>query len=215
MIDCIDLDNYALTGNVSRYNEDSLTAQQLLMKSARRTKDALHLLKSLYDGVKSMYTTLELNYDNKTEALSIADATKIPFSSALPIRKYYFLFNENSKAFIELAGDIAKVINEGLNAFTEITTKLSNVEGIEDKLKELSSFVDNCYIDIYDDCSYTTLELAGNTACKVNEFITAVNMLEDLAKYINSASKVVITYDSDGEMLITVITEQNEEELLL
>ena len=212
MINCIDLDNFALTGNVSRYNEDSLTAQQLLIKSARHTKDAVELLKSLDEGIKNMFSMLELSYNSGLEELVLSENTHIMYNGARRIARYYFLFNENSKSLIELAGDINKVINDGLTAIPNIISQLSNVEGveIEDKLEELQAQLDNCYLDIYDDCSFTTLELAGSTAKNVNEFITLVNMLETIAITINSSS-LTFSYTEDGEMLITSVANNDDE----
>lgn len=210
MIECINLDNYAVTSNASRYNEDSLTAHNLIMRTAKRTKQAIQLLKSLYDGITAMYSNLKAEYVESLEELDLALIKTIPYDNPSYLTRYYFLFNEDAKGLIELAGDINKSVNNGFTAYAEMITQLSNINGIEDKLKELENYVDSCDIAIYDECSYTTLELAGHTAKNVNDFITAVNMLEDIVKFINN-SKLTIDYDSDNEMIITVIANDNEE----
>ena len=198
MIECIDLDNFALTGNVSRYSEDSLTAQQLLIKTARRTKETVALLKSMVDGLKN-FTSVE--YNTPLEELVLKT---VEYSQTNYITKHYFLFNENSKGFIELAGDISKVINNALECYPEIISiikdlqAIKDVDGVQAKLTELETHVDSCFSPIYDECSYTTLELAGHTANKLNEFIITVNMVEEIVILFNSTP---VTYDSTEEML--------------
>ena len=213
MIDCINLDNYAVSTNVSRYNEDGYTAQNLLIKSARRCKDCLKLLTSLNDGVAQMFNTIKTEFNAGAEELSIAEQVHIVYDKSRAIARYYFLVNENSKSLIELASDINKVINNMLATVPDIIAKLGNVAGIEDKLAELQAHIDTCYLDVYDECSYTTLELAGATARNVNEFITAVNMLESIADFIN-ANQFTVEYDGADEMIITLIDSVDDNETL-
>ena len=214
MINCIDLDNFALTGNTSRYNEDSFTAQNLLIKSARRTKECVHLLTNINEGIKGLVNVTSTSYNAKLEELAIANKLKIIYDKTQAIRRWYFLINENSKSLIELASDINKVINDMLTTLPEIVALLKNITGVEDLVKELETLIDSCYLDVYDSCSYTTLELAGNTAKNVNSFIDIVNSFENVVNIIN-ASSIEITYDADNEGIITVIREENNEILIL
>lgn len=52
---------------------------------------------------------------------------------------------------------------------------------------------------IYNEDAMTAIELAGVTACKVNECVEAINGMLDLLEVVNR--ELSIGYDADGEAL--------------
>lgn len=214
MISCIDLDNFSLTGHYSRYNEDSLTAQQLLIRCVRKTKETTETLTSISEGIDGFLKYLRIAYDEGNEELTVHEEYYITTSIRQNLNRYFFLFQEDGKSAIELAGNVNKVINEGLTLVAELITKLSVIAGIEDKLKELQTYLDGSYLDVYDECSYTVLELAGNTGKYVNDYITVVNMLITIVDYVNN-SELSVDYTDADEMLVTVVADaDNNNEIL-
>lgn len=193
MINYINLDNFALTGNVSRINEDSLTAQQLLIRSARKSRECLRLLAKLGYSIKTAQEETVKEYDAWAEELTLYDKV-ILTAKDIPItfNRFYFLFAENSKSLIELAGDINKAINECLTFIDKLCGLLLNIDPTkEDTVKELRTHLDSCYVNVFDECSYTTLELAGYTARYVNEFVKSVNMLNDTVNTFDNITPAV------------------------
>ncbi|MBO7345324.1 MAG: hypothetical protein J6U92_05245 [Clostridia bacterium] len=157
---------------------------------------------------------LRIAYDEGNEELTVHEEYYITTSIRQNLNRYFFLFQEDGKSAIELAGNVNKVINEGLTLVAELITKLSVIAGIEDKLKELQTYLDGSYLDVYDECSYTVLELAGNTGKYVNDYITVVNMLITIVDYVNN-SELSVDYTDADEMLVTVVADaDNNNEIL-
>ena len=207
MLDCIkDIDNYALTGHTSIYNEDGLTAQQLLMTCAKRVKECINVCEVLHSNNYKLIET-KTNYNSQSEELVIG--LNSLFNAKAYVNRFFLLFKENAKSPIELAGTINNAINECLNVLTSTTTFF---DSYDDELvtadnEKLKSLINTAYVDIYDDCAMTLLELAGITAKNVNELVTCVNALEELT------NKIVATYD--GEEYSSIFAEYDDENEIL
>lgn len=205
MIDCIELSNYALTGHYSRYLEDSLTAQNLLMRTAKKTRECVNIVDNLTDAVALAYVDTVQSYDPATEELAVAEVVKISLFKGKTSARWYILFNENAKSFIELTGNVNKAVNECLKELEGCVTHLKTL--LEHKtLDELQQAIDNAYIEVYDDCSFTALELAGTTANNVNCLIDIINSLETFLE--NGAG---ISYTEVDETIITSLVEDEDE----
>lgn len=200
MIDCINnIDNYALTGHTSVYNEDGLTAQQLLILCAKRIKECVNVCEDLHArGYNIINARATYNADSEEIAITLEKILR----RANYITRHYFLFNENAKSVIELAGSINKAINECLNVLAKVCSALGDNPGAT----TLKALIDNAYVDVYDDCAFTILELAGITAKNVNALIEIINKLEDIT--IN-----IITYGN--EEYVTVFDGNENETIIL
>lgn len=203
-----ELQNYALTGNVSRYNEDSLTAQQLMIATTKKARECLQTLVNIADGINGLYVALTVEYNGNLEELKLAEKVNIVVKAVEVFNKFYFLFAENSKTLIELSGNVNNGINQALVHITDVLPMLEGLD-VDSELAELKSHLATCYVDTFDECSFTTLELAGNTARNVNELVKAVNMLGDIVTKIN-ASLMPLAYDNEN-MTTPVIFNEDEE----
>jgi hypothetical protein len=216
MIYNIDLDNYALSGHTGRINEDNNTASYLLLKTVKKCKECCNVLAGLCDGVELIRNVNVVEYDPNSENLSLYTRYFID-TSTVKNGKRYFLFNEDSKSFIELAAIVNKKINEGLQAIEKAYDVLATLEDLEvsTELKnELKNHVNACYVNVFDDCSMTTLELAGATARNVNDFVTAINLLSDVIEQVNKATFELATY-TDPETLTASVIDSGNENLVL
>lgn len=200
MLDCIkNIDNFALTGSTSIYGEDTVTAQQLLIKSAKKVKECVNVCEKLYENNYTVITQ-ELTYNAEQEELAIKSIKLSLTNASAYVQRFFYLFNENSKSPIELAGNINSAINECL---TVIENTCKGLTG--DSIKTLLAELDGLYVDIYEDCPMTLLELAGKTAKNVNGLVSTINQLEVI---INT---LVISYSEDTESLnaLTGVEDEN------
>lgn len=77
---------------------------------------------------------------------------------------------------------------------------------ISEKLEALRAFAITAKTAIYNEDAMTAIELAGATACKVNQCIDAINSMIDILDGLNfdNAGNVtgsVATYDANGEVI--------------
>lgn len=132
------------------------------------------------------------------------------------------VYNEDGMTAQQLAIKSANKIKECMLAISDLAEAIENIEKflkinyaseseeltltIEQKVQEIKSQVNTCYVNIFNENAMTSLELAGQTAKSVNECLKVVNMLSDLVLEI---SDNVITYDLSTETL-TIGGEENE-----
>lgn len=194
---CIDLDNYALTGCFSRYNEDSLTAQQLFIKTAKKCKECVNTIDGLRKSIENAYIINSSTIDPSTEEVIVEVRLYLKIASYRTYSKYYFLFNEDSKTFIELSADINKAINECLTELSNLINKIKELGIDSTELAALNTSIDSSYVEIYDDCSFNILELSGRTAKNVNCLIDIINNFEN-----NLDLTASITYSDDESLAL-------------
>jgi len=205
-------DRYELTGCIGIINEDNLTAQQLHIKNANKMKECLIAVSDISDFVAS------IGYKAGDEELTITIAKRTTTTNALLNNSYRWIFNRDAISIIELAHNVSSAVNECLNAVEttannlvdlvnaiydeqaeELTLFTGDNPTIADSLKDIKDQVNASYVYPYDECSYTVLELAGNTACQVNECVKAVNMLADM--YNKVINNLKLTFNSNSEEL--------------
>lgn len=205
------VENYALTGCVSVNNEDGLTGQYLLMNSARKVRECLTTLLSISTAINSVTVDMLVDYNKTDEELGIINVLLLKVSSSNSLRKFYFLFNENSKSQIELAGDITSAINQSLDYMPEILFKIKELDPEkENTVKELTQVINNSYVNVYDDCAMNLLELASNTAKAVNSLVRLVNDVYELINTINGLTLTTADFTGEDETLSTNISVNNE-----
>ncbi|MBO5712863.1 MAG: hypothetical protein J6R88_01500 [Clostridia bacterium] len=187
------LTNYALTGHTSRYNEDGLTGQQLLIKSARTCKKCLETIVNVMEGINTAYpevlataTQVGTTANGNLYELGLQQNIKIPVAKVDKINTFYFLFAEDGKSLIELSADINNCVLQGL----EQVEKLSNAftllhSSTEEKVSELKTYLNGCEVVVFDDCALTVLELAGHSAYNVNQLVKAVNIVLTIVNNLN------------------------------
>lgn len=208
-LDCIkDIDNYALTGCTSIYNEDGLTAQQLLITCAKRVKECINVCEVLHTNNYEVVETTN-TYNSNAEELVIG-LNKL-FSAKAYVNRFFFLFKENAKSPIELAGTINSAINECLDVLASTTSLLTNFSDskVQEDVKVLTSLITGAYVDIFDDCAMTLLELAGITARHVNDLVKAVNSLELIT------DNIINVYNGDSEEYSTIFSGAEDEILII
>lgn len=208
-LDCFnDIDNYALTGHTSRYNEDGLTAQQLLIKCAKRVKECINVCEVLHENDYAVIESIA-NYNAGGEELIVG--LNNLFSAKAYVNRFFFLFKENSVSQIELAGNINLAVNECLNVLTATCKMLENYDNVNltADIVELLKLINNAYIDVFDECSMTLLELAGNTAKNINELITIINTLEKIT------DNIVSFYNGDSEEYVAFFKGEEDEILII
>lgn len=121
--------NYGLTTSVGVYNEDSMTAQQLNIKSANKIAECLKVIKEYSDRVAVIEEVLQISYEEGNEELTLTFDKKIEDLKTQIDSSYRCIYDENAMTNLEQAGSMARAVNElvkTVNMYVEV------VEEIED-----------------------------------------------------------------------------------
>lgn len=203
MIELLDLDNYALTNHVSRYNEDGLTGKYLLMSAGKKLKESIYAIDTIKDAIDTSKLDSYIEY-SADETLYLGKQVRTSINIKKSSNRYYPTLLEDGKSPIELAGNINRIINEGIEYIESYLSELTDVPGAENLKEILPSY----YVDMYNDCAMTLLELAGVTANNVNNFVDIVNNLY-------SVLQGDFNLDPNAEILTLAITiDENETGIL-
>ena len=128
---------YALTTNVGLYNEDSMTAQKLMIESAKKIKECLEMVSVLSEGIENIYNFLKINYNEENEELELSIGEKITNLKSQVNSSYVCIYNEDALTSGELAGRTAQATNECLKA----------VNMLCDLVEEINEFVTLNYVN--------------------------------------------------------------------
>ena len=116
----------ALTGlATSLYNEDSVTATELSLKTAKKARECMEVVKGLCDTVQELIETLDvdLEYNEESEELTLTHRLKKLANEANEC--YYSPFNEDAMTALELAGCTARHVNECIRLINEFADCLA------------------------------------------------------------------------------------------
>lgn len=199
---CNDIDNYALTGSTSIYGEDKITAQQVLITTVKKVKECVAVCEELTNNIDNLLTERIVTYPDGAMSIYLEFNG---FKAKTPGYRWHFLFNENAKSPIEVAGNVNCAINECLNVLNTVVARLLDYPTIEKALNELKTAVNGSYVDVYNECAMTYLELAGSTAKAVNDLVKLLNSLEE------TVTKIAVLYNGENEeltMLVNLIEEE-------
>lgn len=108
--------NFALTNSLGVYNEDSMTAQELSIKSANKIKECLLMVDDLATSINNIKEYLGINYNADSEELELTIGQKVTELKEQVNKSYVCIFNENAMTQLELAGQTAKAVNECIKA---------------------------------------------------------------------------------------------------
>lgn len=78
---------------------------------------------------------------------------------------------------------------------------------LSEKLEALRAFAITARTAIYNEDAMTAIELAGVTACKVNQCVEAINSIIDILEDLNidvdgsGSGGASVTYDANGEVI--------------
>lgn len=120
--------NFALTNNLGVYNEDSMTAQELSIRSANKIKECLLMVDDLAKGIENIKDFLKLSYDS--EELELTIGQKVEELKEQVNSSYVCIFNENAMTQLELAGQTAKAVNEcikAVNMLSDLVLEVNNI----------------------------------------------------------------------------------------
>lgn len=74
---------------------------------------------------------------------------------------------------------------------------------VSEKIAQLRAYALTAKTAIYNEDAMTAIELAGQTACKVNECVVAINgILDILDKIETNGSSVDLSYNAESEGII-------------
>ena len=108
--------NFALTNSLGVYNEDSMTAQELNIRSANKIKECLLAVEDYGKAIENIKDFLAINYNDKEEELELSIGQKVADLKEQVNTSYVHIFNENAMTQMELAGCTAKAVNECIKA---------------------------------------------------------------------------------------------------
>lgn len=128
--------NFALTNNLSIYNEDSTTAQKLTIDCVNKMKECLLMVDDLAKGIENIKDFLQLNYNEKEEELELTIGQKVAELKEQVNASYVCVFDENAMSTLELAGNTAKAVNECIKA----------VNMLSDLVLEVNDFIALNYV---------------------------------------------------------------------
>lgn len=107
---------YALTNSVGLYNEDSMTAQKLMIQSSKKIKECLEMVSTLTEAIENIKAYIGLNIDGENEEIQVTVETKITEIKTQVNNSYVCMYNEDALTSGELAGRTAQATNECLKA---------------------------------------------------------------------------------------------------
>ena len=107
---------YAMAHNTTLYNEDSITAQQLNIRTADKIAECLQTVNDLAIAIENIKAYLKITYNEDAEELELTFGKKIEEIKTQVNNSYVCLFDENSMTALELAGNTARAVNECLKA---------------------------------------------------------------------------------------------------
>lgn len=110
------LSAFALTNNLSVYNEDGLTAQELNIRNANKIKECLVAVMDIAEEIDLIKAELGLAYNGDAEELELTIGEKITAIKNQVNSSYVCIFNENAMTNLELAGCTARAVNECVKA---------------------------------------------------------------------------------------------------
>lgn len=125
--------NIALVGMAtSIYNEDSMTATELTLVSAKKVRECMQVISGLCDLVETMSEKLELTYDENNQELNLSLRAQIEAIKTDATNCYASPYNENAMTSLELAGCTAKQVNECVRIVNMLTDTLYQMAGMID-----------------------------------------------------------------------------------
>lgn len=107
---------YALTNSVSIYNEESKTAQGLMIQCAKKVQECMKILSIYGDMIENIQKYLKMEYEEQSEELVMTMTEKVEALKVQINNSYVDIYNECAMSSGELAGHTAKAVNECLKA---------------------------------------------------------------------------------------------------
>lgn len=122
--------NYALTTSVGIYDEDSMTAQQLNIKSANKIIECLKAVEEAVETLTTIKEVLKISYEEGNEELTLTLDQKVEDVKNQVNGTYTCIFDENAMSNLEQAGNMARAVNEcvkTVNMFVDLVTEIEDL----------------------------------------------------------------------------------------
>ena len=107
---------YALTNSVGLYNEESKTAQGLMIQCTKKIQECMKILSLYGDMLSNIQSFLHMNYEEQSEELVMSLEQKVTDLKVQINNSYVDIYNECAMSSGELAGHTARAVNECLKA---------------------------------------------------------------------------------------------------
>ena len=112
----LNFQRYALTNMTSVYQEDAMTAQELNIKTAQKIVECLKEVEVLATAIENIKKFLQMEYEDQSEELVINIEQAVADIKTQVNNSYIHVFDENAMTASELAGCMARNVNECLKA---------------------------------------------------------------------------------------------------
>lgn len=122
--------NFALTCSTSLYNEDSMTAQQLNIKSSEKIIECLNMVDTLATGIENINSFLKINYNEDAEELELTIGQQIEALREQVNNSFVCVYDEDSMSALEQAGRMAKAVNECVKTVNMLTDLVEEVNDL-------------------------------------------------------------------------------------
>ena len=107
---------FALTNSVSIYNEESKTAQGLMIQCTKKIQECMKILSVYAEMIENIQKFLKMEYEEESNELVMTLEQKVEALKVQINNSYVDIYNECAMTSGELAGHTAKAVNECLKA---------------------------------------------------------------------------------------------------
>lgn len=119
---------FGLTNAISLYNEDSMTAQQLVIEGNRKIAECLSEIERMWVDIEDIKASLLLTYTGDKEELEISIDEALEEVKKQVDASYRCIIDEDSMTALEQAGSQAAAINECIKAVNMMVDIVKSVK---------------------------------------------------------------------------------------